>query len=197
MFNLTRTLRTLLVAAALLPVVLAPWTPAVAGDHRAASSRRGWWPTGTFGQFGSAEDAQMAVIGLTWDWPWQRPFLGGRLGGYWEVSFGRWDADSPPRGAGWFTHFGVTPVLRWDFGRRERWFAELGIGANLLAPIYQNDDKRFSTTFNFGDHLAVGRRFGEDVQHALSLRIQHFSNGSIRKPNPGENFLQLRYSQQF
>ncbi len=181
----------------MLPAVVAPWPSAMAADPSVASPRPVWWPTGTFGHIGAAEATQMAVVGLTWDWPWQRVFLGGRLGGYWEISIGRWNADSPPQGGGWFTHLGVTPVLRWNFGAGERWFAELGIGANLLAPIYENDDKRFSTTFNFGDHLAIGRRFGEAAQHGLALRVQHFSNASIRKPNPGENFLQLHYSRQF
>ena len=27
-----------------------------------------------------------------------------------------------------------------------------------------------------------------------SLRFQHFSNGRIKNPNPGENFLQFRYT---
>lgn len=176
---------------------------AIAGEAVAAApdvpSRASWWPDAVFTQFGAAEAAQMAVVGLTWDWSWRRPLLGGQLGGYWELSAGRWNADSAPRGAGWFTQMGITPVLQWSTGAQQRWFVELGIGANVLLPIYENDGerKRFSTTFNFGDHLAVGRRFGREGGHALSLRFQHFSNASIRKPNPGENFLQLRYSVRF
>lgn len=30
-----------------------------------------------------------------------------------------------------------------------------------------------------------------------ALRLQHFSNASIRHPNPGENFVQLRYARRF
>jgi hypothetical protein len=74
------------------------------------------------------------------------------------------------------------------------WFAEIGIGANVILPVYRSKEKRFSTTFNFGDHFAIGRQFGAQHQHELALRIQHFSNGGIDEPNPGENFLQLRYS---
>jgi len=29
------------------------------------------------------------------------------------------------------------------------------------------------------------------------LRIQHSSNASLKKPNPGQNFLQLRYARHF
>ena len=48
-----------------------------------------------------------------------------------------------------------------------------------------------------GDHIAIGKRFGADQQHEWSLRFQHFSNGRIKNPNPGENFLQFRYTQRF
>jgi lipid A 3-O-deacylase len=46
---------------------------------------------------------------------------------------------------------------------------------------------------HFADHLAVGRRFGEGLQPEVALRVQHFSSGGIHRPNPGEDFLQLRY----
>ncbi len=90
----------------------------------------------------------------------------------------------------------MTPVLRL-FPGGSRWFVEGGIGANLLLPIYQSESKRFSTSFNFGDHLAIGRIFGKDGGHEIALRFQHFSNAGIREPNPGENFLQIRYSRRF
>ncbi len=157
-----------------------------------------WQPSTVFAQLGAAEHARMMVIGATWDWPWHRRFSVGSVSGYWEASIGRWSADGEP-GAGsdsaWVTQLGITPVLRlhptaWSEG----WFVEAGIGVNVLAPIYRNGDKRFSTAFNFGDHFAVGRRFGEGLRHEIALRLQHFSNAGIRHPNPGENFLQLRYS---
>ncbi len=34
-------------------------------------------------------------------------------------------------------------------------------------------------------------------RHALVLRIQHVSNAGIKRPTPGENFLQLRYQASF
>ncbi|WP_280151352.1 acyloxyacyl hydrolase [Piscinibacter sp. XHJ-5] len=52
--------------------------------------------------------------------------------------------------------------------------------------------RRLSTVFNFGDHVALGHRFGEQQRHELAFRIQHFSNAGLRKPNPGENFVQVR-----
>jgi hypothetical protein len=184
--------RTVLAAAAGIAVVTIG-TPVCAADAGALA------PSSAFIQAGVAQEAQMLVGGATWDWDWHKDLAIGRLGGYWEASLGRWNSDAgPDGGSAWVTQIGLTPILRLYPERwGGSWFVELGIGANFLLPIYQSRTKRFSTTFNFGDHLAIGRRFGEDGSHVLALRVQHFSNAGIREPNPGENFLQLRYSQHF
>jgi hypothetical protein len=70
-------------------------------------------------------------------------------------------------------------------------------GAALLVPIFRTTDKQFSTAFNFGDHIAVGMQFGEGGLHEVSLRLQHFSSACIKEPNPGENFVQLRYGMRY
>jgi lipid A 3-O-deacylase len=162
-----------------------------------ADERRSWVPDRIFTQAGVAPDAHTLVFGAIRDWQWQRPLAGGVATGYWEVSFGRWNSelDEGGRGSAWVTQLGLTPVLRWrPQSWSEAWFVEAGIGANMLLPVYRSRDKRFSTTFNFGDHVGIGKRFGESGKHELSLRIQHFSNAGIKHPNPGENFLQLRYA---
>jgi hypothetical protein len=74
---------------------------------------------------------------------------------------------------------------------------EGGVGITFTTTLYETERKRFSTSFNFGDHIAVGRNFGERREHEISLRIEHFSNAGIKHPNPGENFLQIRYSYRF
>ncbi len=55
----------------------------------------------------------------------------------------------------------------------------------------------FSTRLNFVSQPGVGRSFGSDGRHKLSLRFQHYSNAGIKSPNPGEDFLQLRYAWRF
>jgi hypothetical protein len=152
-------------------------------------------PSTVFAQAGVAEHAHALVAGLTWDSAWQRRWRLGQARLYWEASLGRWTATHEHRdSSGLITQIGLTPVLRIEPSRGTAWFFEAGIGVNVLTPIYQNGGKRFSTAFNFGDHLALGRRFGEGGRHEIAVRIQHFSNGGIRRPNPGEDFLQLRYS---
>lgn len=148
----------------------------------------------TFVQAGFARDARAYVVGASWDWRWRKPLRWGEATGYWESSIGQWRTRHAPEGdhSALVTQIGITPVLRWSpAGTTTGLFLELGIGANVLFPIYETDHKRFSTAFNFGDHLAVGHRW---QQHELSLRLQHFSNAGIKHPNPGENFVQLRYA---
>jgi len=157
-------------------------------------------PDSLFMQAGAAEKATDAyAVGATWNWNWSRQFRFGRVTGYTEAAVGRWHTDdAAPGGDRWFTQVGITPVLRvFPPLGSNRWFGEIGIGANYIAPIYRTEGKTFSTEFNFGDHAAVGRILGDRGQGSIALRIQHFSNGGIDAPNPGENFAQLRFSHQF
>lgn len=164
-----------------------------------ASPAIAWQPDRAFAQAGIAGSTKAYTAGLSWTWDWTQPWAGGQFGGYWETSVGRWSTrlDDGRRASAWVTQIGVTPVLRWT-PDGSRMFLELGIGANFLTPIYRSRDKRFSTTFNFGDHLAIGWRFAEgSAVQEIALRVQHYSNASIRRPNPGEDFVQLRYVRSF
>jgi lipid A 3-O-deacylase len=179
------------------PVLSAAWLsmaligPAAAGDGHAT-----WLPDRVFAQIGIADAARSTVIGANWAPLLERSWIGGQTDVFWEASFGRWKGEASPihPHAQWFTQVGLTPVLRWQLADDTGWFLEAGIGANVIFPTYSRQRKRFSTAFNFGDHIGVGLRFGESHQHELALRVQHFSNGGIRLPNPGENFRQLRYT---
>jgi lipid A 3-O-deacylase len=57
--------------------------------------------------------------------------------------------------------------------------------------------KRFSTVFQFGDLVGMGRRFGPAMEHEVVLGVTHHSNAGVRHPNPGENFVQLQYLHRF
>jgi len=156
-------------------------------------------PDAMFVQLGAGRATDTAAIGLNWLWPRQWHWAGGELSGYWELSLGRWASPNARGGdAAWVSQFGITPVLRWRPSDVPRtWFVEAGIGANVVSPLYRNRRESFSTIFNFGDHLAVGRNFGADGAHEVALRIQHFSNAGLSEPNPGANFVQLRYAYTF
>ncbi|WAC61920.1 acyloxyacyl hydrolase [Pseudoxanthomonas sp. SL93] len=146
--------------------------------------------TAYYVQGGVAEDAQSLTVGASRDWAWEKQYGFGHVTGQWQGEIGRWHSDN--QGS---TQVGISPALRLrPNGWNEGWFIEGGIGVNVIFPKYSTEKKTFSTTFNFGDHIALGKRFGADAQHEWSLRFQHFSNARIRRPNPGENFLQFRYT---
>ena len=154
-------------------------------------------PTRVFVQAGFAENNTDAyVIGAIWDWNWRKQYSFGTFSGFADASFGRWKTDTgDTQASAWATQLGLTPVLRLHPAVfKNRLFVEAGIGANVILPIYRSRDKRFSTEFNFGDHIAVGTTWGQRTRHEIALRLQHFSNAGIDHPNPGENFLQVRYA---
>ena len=144
--------------------------------------------------------ADMARIGLQWDWS-KRWALGSdwHVGGYWDLSLGYWDNDSHNQTHGSITELGFTPVFRLEQthpGPLAPYF-EAGIGAHLLSHTSLNPERRLSTRFQFGEHLGVGLRFGANHDFDVGYRYQHLSNGGIKEPNQGINFHQLRLQYHF
>jgi hypothetical protein len=113
----------------------------------------------------------------------QSPAADWRLAGYWELSGAIWD--NPDESS---IDLAVTPVLRIE---RTRIYAEAGIGLHLVSHRI-SAARVFSTIYQFGDHVGAGCRFGPGGRYDLGLRIQHISNGGVRSPNPGINFLLVR-----
>jgi lipid A 3-O-deacylase len=183
--NLSHTLRTCLAAG--LAGLLSQG--AVAAD---------WRPGGAFVQGGAGEHVQCLTVGVSWPWEWKRMARGGEWSLNTELFASHWQAHSAGGGRQGFTQVGVVPMLRLRFDQgRSPWYVEAGIGLTLLDRDYRTPHKQFGTRFNFIDSIAVGRNFGTRGEHELSLRAVHVSNADIRKPNPGEDFLQLRYAMRF
>jgi len=139
-----------------------------------------------------------ATIGVTLPWnTWRSSLLGGELRGHWDINLSRWSFNGAA-GYDSINVLGITPTLRLrpDEGRSP-WFWEAGVGATLADDRYRTTEKEFSTTFNFASHVGLGVNFGEQRRHELSVRVQHVSNARIKRPNPGENFVQLRYGFHF
>ena len=177
-------------------IILGAVLLAIAGRVDAQASAT---PTSIFLQAGTTGNTHGFTAGVTWDWARQWTLGGGRVAGYWEASVSEWSylaADA--RRTAWLGQVGLIPVFRYrPAGGASPWFFEAGVGLTLTTSLYETDRKRFSTSFNFADHLTVGRNFGQYSEHEWSLRLQHFSNGGIKHPNPGEDFIQLRYAYRF
>lgn len=162
------------------------------------AAAEGLRPAGYFVQGGIAEGRiGSATVGLTWPWAWKAGLLGIEVGGVTEAYIGHWNAPSE-RGRRGFTQVGMVPMFRFRPEQgRSPWFAEAGVGVSAMDQHFVTRDKQFTTSFNFVDVIGVGRSFGAGGAQELGLRLQHVSNAGIRVPNPGQNFLQLRYSSAF
>lgn len=156
-------------------------------------------PEWVYGQVASARHGTYsATLGVAWPWDWRTEFLGGEVTGQTEAYISHWSARAVGGGRQALTQLGLVPVLRLRFGEgRSPWFLEAGIGVTWLDKIYRTPVKQLSTAGNFHDMLGIGRSFGANRDRELSLRYVHFSNADIKKPNPGLDFVQLRYAVKF
>jgi hypothetical protein len=147
---------------------------------------------------GRGAGTDMARIAVQRDWH-KRWFQGSEwhLGGYWDIGLGYWRRDDVLPGQNDdIVEIGFTPVFRFQRNGLTGLYFEGGIGAHLLSRT-QIGAKRLSTRFQFGDHLGLGYRFGAKGAWDLGYRFQHLSNGSIKKPNDGINFHQVRLQYHF
>lgn len=150
-------------------------------------------------EMGTGDRTQMVRVGAQWNWgkEWWKS-NGTHIGGYWDLTLSQWRANKFQNITGqrqYLTDIGITPVFRFQKDSRKGLYAEAGIGAHYLSKHYDNDGGQLSTKFEFGDHLGVGYVFNNNVD--IGLKVQHFSNGGIKKPNSGVNFAVVGLKYQF
>lgn len=150
-------------------------------------------------EFGSGNKTDMTRIALQWQWErrWGKSSKM-HLTGYWDLNLGYWRGQRYRGIEGQrqnLTVLGITPVFRLQQNTLHGFYGEAGIGVNHLSGYYDNNDRQLSTQFQFGDHIGIGYVFRNRLD--LSYRFQHFSNGSIRRPNDGVNFSIIRLSYPF
>lgn len=151
-----------------------------------------------YGRAGTASDTNAYTLGVTKPMNFSSSLWGTQATGYWDL-YGTYHVADNPTGGDYKTWLvDLTPTFRLRFdGGRSNWFVDGGVGVSYTDVRYQSKIKEFSTRFNFGTHVAVGYSFGAQREQEISLRIQHYSNASIKEPNPGENYVQLRYAHAF
>jgi hypothetical protein len=150
------------------------------------------------GSSDSSPNVGMWRVGAQWEvykWFEGSPWL---LTHYVDLSAGSWHADDVD-GSHDIGDIGFTPVLRLQKSGLGNFipYAEIGIGFHGLTSTNITSQRKFSTHFQFGDHLGVGLRFGEGAKYDLGYHYQHLSNAGIDHPNPGINFHQLRLQYHF
>ncbi len=144
----------------------------------------------------AGERAQQVRVGVQWNWE-KRWFQsnGSHIGGYWDLSLAQWRGTQYQGVSGQhqsLTSIGITPVFRWQNDSKKGDYAEAGIGAHYLSKLYNNSSNQLSTRYQFGSLLGIGHVFDNKLD--LGLRVQHFSNGGIKSPNSGVNFIGLHAS---
>mgnify|MGYP000070410195 CR=1 FL=1 len=120
------------------------------------------------------------------------------LGGNWgrldlvgEGSVSYWKADGS-RQPSHVWQLSAMPFLRWWVS--ERFFIEGGVGVTAFSHT-RFADETISTAFQFGDQIGVGFQMTQNSR--LGLRYAHFSNASIKRPNPGLDVVELGYTYTF
>lgn len=148
-----------------------------------------------FLQAGRGEESVQAIAaGVAWTLPWRS--ADGRFTGRGELFASRWRTPGLGGGHRDLVQVGVVPLVRWR-ADGSPWFIEGGIGLSWLDGDLRTPERSFSTRLNFSDNLGIGRSFGRQGEQEWSLRWQHTSNAGIRKPNPGQDLLLVRYAHAF
>ncbi|HEX7053111.1 MAG TPA: acyloxyacyl hydrolase [Burkholderiales bacterium] len=106
-----------------------------------------------------------------------------RIAHYIDLTLGGWY-----NGEDTVYDLGLTPVFRFERSAGSPYF-EAAIGFHAVSNLEFQRNRETSTRFQFGDHIGVGFLHG---RYDIGLRLQHLSNGGIRDPNPGINFVLLR-----
>jgi len=148
---------------------------------------------------GTGNRSTFVRAGIQSDWE-SRWFQsnGTHLGGYWDLTAAQIRQNryqNIPGNTRNLYDVGLTPVLRFQRDDKLGWYAEGGIGAHYFSSLYDNNDRQFSTRFQFGDHIGIGYVFSNKWD--VGAKIQHFSNGSIKQPNDGANFAILKAAYRF
>lgn len=138
-------------------------------------------------QWGELNSYRDATLSYTGEPLWTHEFADHRLDIRLEASVGWAQAPAASADRGLW-HIGLAPAARYWITPQTG--IEYVVGANLFSGV-RLGDKNISTAFQFGNSIGLFHRL-DDSPWTLGLRITHYSNADIKKPNPGQNYLQLR-----
>ncbi|MFD1259346.1 acyloxyacyl hydrolase [Entomomonas asaccharolytica] len=128
--------------------------------------------------------------------PWNVNWLNSTVGyvsGYWDFGYTYWEGGDAAAG----NHsLAVAPVFTYNFNTNSQIkpYIEVAIGVAAFSRT-RVSNKKLGSAFNFEDRLGLGITFLE--RQKLGVRVMHYSNGGIKKPNQGVNNYSLFYSYAF
>lgn len=150
-------------------------------------------------ELGGGDEVRMARVAVQANW--ERRFFqsnGTHVGAYWNAALLHWRGNAYLGVHGQqqaLNGIGLMPVFRFQSDQQRGWYAEGGIGVNLLTRLYHNNGDQLSTRFQFNDQLGFGYVFRN--RWDMGVKFEHFSNGGIKEPNSGVNFIVLRLARRF
>lgn len=159
----------------------------------------------TIGDSTNVQDAEVYRVAVQWDWDksWFNDLIEGwHLTGMWEASYNFWTGEPIPEHTGDTHHSihvaAISPVFLYEQKRDKGWifYIEAGIGFALLSGI-DFIGRDMSSVYQFEDRLGFGIRFGERQQNDINLRLMHYSNAEIQKPNRGFDSVMLTFARKF
>jgi hypothetical protein len=103
-----------------------------------------------------------------------------------KIGVARWEGRDDDTVNKHVVELSAYPVIRLDGQARSGWspYVEAGVGAHVLSGTRIND-RQLSTALQFGEFVGVGVAIGDQRQLDLGVRVQHVSNGGIKRPNCG------------
>lgn len=109
--------------------------------------------------------------------PWFRP----------ELSLSAWDASN-----GTAFQVSAVPLLRYQLS--QKWFIEGGIGLTYFSRA-DFAKSNLGSRFHFADQLGVG--YDTAPNRSFGIRLSHFSNAGLKKPNPGIEVIEATFRYRF
>mgnify|MGYP000866650958 CR=1 FL=1 len=118
----------------------------------------------------------------------------GALRPYWEVSLSHWNVEHRKN---WVAAAGVAARYEFTAGDAGAPYLEYALGGALLSNLDVAENRRVGSSFQFAHRFEIGYRFGHAQENEVGVGYWHYSNGGIRKPNPGMDFVSMRYTRRF
>lgn len=153
----------------------------------------------TYGRGQGDADVYRFSAQSAWDRTW---FSDGNwhVTGYWNAQAGHWHSDKAGGHEDNVFELALTPTFRLEqknsHGGQLAPYVEAGIGAHLIGPT-SIGDRSLSSGFQFGSHLGVGIRFGDQGRYDLGYGYQHISNAGLDQPNDGLDMHTIRLGMRY
>lgn len=145
-------------------------------------------------------DDKVSKLGVLLLWEHPESLWQGRswqLGLQHEIELAIWDVPYARN----VLETGYTPVFRWRMPlpnrARQSFYLEAAIGLRFISHSHTSVRRYLSSNTHFSDLAGLGWQWCKRDCQQLGLRIQHLSNAGIKRPNPGINFIQVKYSRHF